>query len=44
MDSSQTQTESLPLWALATLWKWSKSEVTKNITYFGVFTDNHSEV
>ena len=39
MDSIQIQTESIPLWALATLWKWSKSEESKNIIYFGVFTE-----
>ena len=39
MDSIQIQTESLPLCALATLWKWAKSEDSKNITYFGVFTE-----
>ena len=33
MDSIQIQTESLPLCALATLWKWAKSEDSKNITY-----------
>ena len=44
MGSIQIQTESLPLWALATLWIWAKSEELKNIIYFGVFTDNHSEV
>ena len=42
MDFNQTQAESLPLWVLATLQIWTKSEGTKNITYFGVFTGNHS--
>ena len=29
MDFNQIWFESLPLWALATLWKWAKSEVSK---------------
>ena len=37
MDFIQTQTESLPLCALATLWKWAKSVESKNIIYFVCF-------
>ena len=39
MDSIQTWFESLPLCVHSALWKWSKSEKTKNIIYFGVFTE-----
>ena len=44
MDSNQIQTESLPLCALATLWKWSKSEESKNIIYLVFSLKSHSEV
>ena len=37
MDFIQIQTESLPLCALATLWKWAKSVESKNIIYFVCF-------
>ena len=39
MDSIQTWFESLPLCVHSALWKWSKSEESKNIIYFGVFTE-----